>query len=472
MRPEPDQDTHESRKVDWDSFTGSVAREGGKLFDLGSPIYAARAPGRLDVMGGVADYSGSLVLEGTLGVATYAAIQKRDDRQIVARSLSAERAGWHGRVEMPLEALVGPTGLCNFESVSATLTASADDKWFAYCAGCLYVLLASGWLEPEKVAGVTFFIDSSVPLGAGVSSSASLEVACMEALCGLFGIQMDGLELARLCQIVENRVVGAPCGIMDQVTCALGRPGSLLRLLCRPHELKGYTGIPPGWSFVGIDSAVKHSVGGGYYRRARTAAFMGLAVVERLQGRSLGGYLCELTPAEWAEIRDRVPKMLSGSEFTRQYGDVPDPLSTMDPDDIYPLRASVEHPILEHARVQEFDTILNKAVRDDTDELIEAAGRLMLESHRSYSERLGLGSPETDLLVLLAMEVGSNGGIYGAKITGGGSGGTVALLGRSDRIDTAACTIAGRYRAQSGNEPAILTGSSEGAIEGGVRRLP
>lgn len=455
----------------WQRFSRIVHDNANDLFDRSRRITAARAPGRLDVMGGVADYSGSLVLEGTLAVATFAAVQARADGQIVLRSLSAQRAGWKATVEIPLRDFMIDGVPAPFESVANAFRKHRDSHWAAYAAGSLYVLLASGWLEPSQVTGVTIFIDSAVPLGAGVSSSASLEVAAMQALCGIYGIQMDGMELARLCQIVENRVVGAPCGIMDQVTCALGKPNALLRLLCRPHELRGYSQLPPDWALIGIDSGVKHSVGGSNYRKARTAAFMGLAIVQQMLGHSFGGYLCSLDADEWQRIRKSIPEQISGEEFTAGYGAVPDSLSAIEPSTRYRVRDAAEHPILEHARVQRFEQILDNVVLTDQLTDMPEAGGLMVQSHRSYSDRIDLGSPETDLLVRIAMELGSPRGVYGAKITGGGSGGTVAVLGIADALDDAADRIAKQYHLATGNQPTILSGTSNGAVDEGIRML-
>ena len=160
----------------------------------------------------------------------------------------------------------------------------------------LYVLLAEGELPlapPGAPGGVLGGADvllvSTVPLGAGVASSAAVEVATMRAAGAAFGARLDGLRLAALCQMVENRVVGAPCGIMDQVTCTLGEAGRLLALRCQPHDVLGWHAPPPGATFVGLDSGVKHAVGGRRYGRARCAAFMGREIIREHLRREGGG---------------------------------------------------------------------------------------------------------------------------------------------------------------------------------------
>ena len=215
-----------------------------------------RAPARLDVLGGVADYSGSLVLESTLACGTFAAASYTTDGNIMVTS-SILLNGDKFHVTLPLTIMLNADGsLLDFDDIRTNLTSVKSSRWAAYPVGCLYVLLASGWLDVTSMTGLTLYLESDVPIGAGVSSSASLEVATMTAIAAAYNIQMDGMEIARLCQIVENRVVGAPCGIMDQVTCSMGKAGKLLSLECRPHNLQEYVNLPEGWSLAAIDSGV------------------------------------------------------------------------------------------------------------------------------------------------------------------------------------------------------------------------
>jgi galactokinase len=457
-------------EAQWQRFVERVRERETGLFDGDGPVIGARAPGRLDVMGGVADYSGSVVLEGTIAEATFAAVQTRQDGLVVVRSASAAAEGFRPEVSIPITTLLDGIVVRPFPEVSAALQECPGARWSAYVTGCLYVLMASGWLETSEMRGVSILVDGAVPIGAGVSSSAALEVAVMSALCGLYSIQMDGVELARLCQIVENRVVGAPCGIMDQVTCALGREASLLVLKCQPHEILGHQAIPSGWKFIGLDSGVKHSVGGSKYGLARTAAFMGLKIIQGESGQDLGGYLCNLSPEAWLSWRERLPETMTGAEFTLRYGDLPDTVTTVRSDETYRVRAAAEHPILEDNRVREFIALLNLAGSEPDTQIMTEAGALMVEAHRSYSDRIDLGSPETDLLVELAMGFGPEGGIYGAKITGGGSGGTVAIL-CDGTADTTIEEIRRSYEQRTGIRPYLMVGSSPGAVAFGTKRV-
>jgi L-arabinokinase len=309
-----------------------------------------------------------------------------------------------------------------------------------------------------------------------VASSAAIEVAAMRAIDAAYGVGLEGLDLARLCQIVENRVVGAPCGIMDQVTCALGRQGALLALRCQPHDVLGFHVLPAGCQVVGINSKVKHAVGGRRYARARVGAFMGLTIIQRhLGGDPFGGCLANITPRQFrSEFHALLPARLRGADFLRQYGETPDPVTEVDPDETYSVRACTAHPIYENDRVQRFVKLLGEAHGPAARKALRAAGRLMYASHWSYGKLCALGSAETDLLTQAVRRRGPDQGLYGAKITGGGSGGTVAILAAADAGDVLR-EIAVEYERRTGIRLAradLMMGSSPGALAMGHVRVP
>src|SRR3954451_7191331 len=140
------------------------------------------------------------------------------------------------------------------------------------------------------------------------------------------------MRIASLCQQVENRVVGAPCGIMDQVTSCAGESGSLLRMLCQPHDLQPPLKLPDNVRVLGINTNVRHSVGGGQYGRTRCAAFMGHRIIlekMRAMGRAAGkepdrdptgGYLANLDPNDYKRFfRQYVPEEIDGAAFLEQF---------------------------------------------------------------------------------------------------------------------------------------------------------
>lgn len=377
-----------------------------------------------------------------------------------------ERQGAVPRWEGSLDQVLIRAGE-RYADVRRRLTSDPSTAWAAYAAGVVTVLHAEGHLPHPT--GINLFLRSDLPLGGGVSSSASVEVAAMLAVCGAFRLKLDPLEIARRCQQVENQVVGAPCGIMDQVTCALGEGGRLIAICCRPCEVMGQYLLPENAALFGINSGVKHSVGGSRYTRARVAAFMGLKLIRRLDPNRELSCLCDLDPATFRrQFYSRLPPRLRGEQFLADLGETGDSATTIDPAECYPIRGAVEHAVYENRRVKQFIEHLEHA--SETGRALKGAGRLMYASHWSYGQRIGLGAPETDLLVRLARAAGPEAGVFGAKITGGGSGGTVALLTAVDgrlRVDS----IAEEYADRTGREPQVLEVSRPGSEPSWVRMV-
>jgi galactokinase len=448
------------------------------LFDPGREVVIARAPGRLDLMGGIADYSGSLVLEWPLREATLAAVQLVPDGRLRAVSLASGPGEPDRSCEAPLTELFQGSVPLGDEAARRWFSETSARRWAAYVFGAAIVLARE---TGTALHGLRVLIRSSVPEGKGVSSSAALEVAVMGALAVALRLTLDPRELAFLCLRVENRIVGAACGIMDQMTACYGREHALLALLCQPAKVRGTIPLPAPLGVWGFDSGIRHSVAGSAYTRVRVGAFMGARIVADLAGLPVvpsssggpvriadarwGGYLANVTPAELeGELVASLPETLRGAEFLARYGGTADTETRVDPDLAYPVRAATVHPIRENARVREFAEILSGAIDTGAGERL---GDLMRESHESYSA-CGLGSEATDLVVSVVREAGSERGFFGAKITGGGSGGTVAVLGREDADVGAVAEACARH---SGRRPRVFSGSSPGAAAFGAMRL-
>ena len=399
------------------------------LFNAEADLIVTRAPGRLDVMGGIADYSGSHVLEYPIAEATFAAVQLNAERTLnIVTMLDDER---HASFTMPLSVFDGPA---EYETAREFFKRNEGGHWAAYVAGVFLVLMRERNVNFTR--GANILISSRVPLGKGVSSSAALEVAVMQAVAEAFDISIEGREKALLCQKVENLVAGAPCGVMDQMTAVLGERDRLLFLLCQPDELKRMIALPSQLMLWGIDSGIRHSVGGGDYGSVRAAAFTGLRIISDLK-KSEVDYLANISPVEFeSEYRAQLPEA---------------------------VRTPTAHPIYENIRVQRFVDLLDQCEAGDARQTIfNELGELMYESHQSYTS-LGLNSAGTDLLVDLVRKEGPVSGLFGAKITGGGSGGTVAVLG--DQTSPAAIKrVVARYAHETGREPYIFSGSSSGAL--------
>ena len=485
-------------------------------------LVLARAPGRLDLMGGIADYSGSLVLQMPIREACLVAMQRQPSpspgelAKLRIVSLGADDNHRAPAFEMPLKALLkagSADGPITYEAARALFKANPSTLWAAYVAGCLLVLAREKGVD-FGADGLTILLRSDVPEGKGVSSSASIEVATMCALLQCYApevaavcgpalvpgtgtIPIPGRELGLLAQMVENRVVGAPCGVMDQMASLLGRQGQLLALLCQPAEPLAYVDIPSSLSVWGIDSGIRHAVSGADYGSVRVGAFMGYCWLQQrafarlieakrdeaedgfqdslavsstttplsvphpasssddlpnkdLKTKLGGGYLANVKPSELAALAS-LPEAISGAAFLAQFPDGHgDTVTTIAPETTYAMRVPTQHaiahhdalphryamrvptqhPSFEHFRVQTFAELLHgePVASGPFGRQVEMLGELMYQSHASYTA-CGLGSDGTERLVELVRRAGVKRGLYGAKITGGGSGGTVAVLG-------------------------------------------
>ena len=430
-----------------------------------SDVFVARAPGRLDVMGGIADYSGSLVLQLPIAESTIAAVQLNGGDMMRIASLDGES-----------------NEVRTFEFSTTMLRTDADKlardcrgQWYGYIAGVFIVLQRELGFQFEN--GASIVVSSDVPIGKGVSSSAALEVSVMTAVCEAYGIKLGGHKIALLCQKVENTIVGAACGIMDQMSVTFGREASLLSMVCQPAEVGDPIPIPLNVGLAGIDSGVRHAVVGSDYASVRTAAFMGYRIIAEIAGltaKNVGdgrveiddprwnNYLANVTVSEYeSEFESSTPEEITGRTFLEKYGGITDAVTSVDPGKTYRVKASIEHAIYENDRIQRFGEILLGPVGEAE---FEKLGELMFATHESYS-RCGLTEAGTDRLVEMAREYRDR-GIYGARITGGGSGGTVAFLFDRDARD-AVRALATEYAKDS----YFFEGSSPGCASYGVVRL-
>ncbi|HEU4766835.1 MAG TPA: hypothetical protein VFS77_05650 [Pyrinomonadaceae bacterium] len=445
----------------------------GTFFDPQAELTIARAPGRLDVMGGIADYSGSLVLELPIAEATFVALQKQDAPELRIVSL-VENEGRVLSFDTPLARFQRDTEPVEYDEAREYFNSDKTRRWAAYVAGVFLVLMRQLGVRFDQ--GARILVWSQVPEGKGVSSSAALEVATMSAVAAAYKVAIQPREIALLCQQVENLVVGAPCGVMDQMTSACGEADQLLALICQPAELLGTIQLPEELSVWGLDSGTRHSIGGGDYGSVRAGTFMGYRIIadvagfnfERIGDRVVlkdprwGGYLANLSPFEFEEhFAPKLPESMNGEEFLSRYGGTVDPVTRVALERMYPVRAPTAHAVYESFRVQQFAELLRRQHERPNEEDKVTMGRLMYESHASYSA-CGLGSTGTDLLVELVKSAGVDQGLFGAKITGGGSGGTVAVLGNRNAAD-ALNDVAASFATLTGYQPYIFSGSSPGS---------
>lgn len=485
------------------------------LFNWEEEIFVTRAPGRLDVMGGIADYSGSLVLQMPIREACHVAVQRNhpSKHRLWKHALARQQA--RGQGPTPVLEIVsygselsnrGPTfdmDLSDFmdggkpisyQKAKEFFACDPSQKWAAYVAGTILVLMTELGVRFED--SISLLVSSAVPEGKGVSSSAAVEVASMSAIAAAHGLNISSRDLALLCQKVENHIVGAPCGVMDQMTSACGEANKLLAMVCQPAEVIGLVEIPSHVRFWGIDSGIRHSVGGADYGSVRIGAFMGRRMIKSTASTMLSGtlsngngtnqdeleedglelleseasldYLCNLSPHRYEALYvSMLPESILGETFVEKYADHNDAVTIIDNKRTYGVRASTRHPIYENFRVKAFKALLTSA---SSDEQLTALGELLYQCHYSYSA-CGLGSDGTERLVRLVQEMQHNrlakhddGSLYGAKITGGGSGGAVCVVGRNClRSSQQILEIQQKYKKATGYLPFLFEGSSPGA---------
>jgi galactokinase len=441
-----------------------------------APVFVARAPGRLDVMGGIADYSGSLVLQWPIRESTCVAVRPWREQRISITSVG--RGSGERRCDVPLD-VVADAGR-RYEDVRAWFAADRGRHWAAYVAGVFHVLAREHGVAFSTGAAV--LVESDVPEGKGVSSSAAVEAATMEAALAAWQVSIDPRLRAIRCQQVENLIVGAPCGVMDQMTSICGEAESLMALLCQPAEFQGSIRLPERLGVWGIDSGIRHAVSGADYGAVRVGAFMGYRILAELAGLRVAagerdghvrvddprwhGYLANVGSDTFSRFAPQIPDSLDGGVFLARYQGTTDAVTRVDRSRTYAIRTPTAHPIYEHERVVEWARQLRSTtLRPDAERL----GTLMYESHASYSA-CSLNSDGTDRLVALARDAGVAQGIYGAKITGGGSGGTVAVLADSGAAD-AVRAIARQYAEETERDAYVFEGSSPGVARIGAIRL-
>jgi L-arabinokinase len=434
-------------------------------------VWVARVPARLDVMGGIADYSGANVCEAVLGRGMLMAVQARNDRTLRIRSAQVGPRSLPVETRIPLDYFSSGDAIGNYAQVRELCHANPIAAWAAYIGGSIFTLLKE---ESVKLPyGFSFLLLSAVPMNVGIGSSAAVEIGTLSCLNAYLDLKLDGARIARLGQMAENHVVGAPCGIMDQIAVASGRESKLTHILCRPGAIVGEVEIPSGTGFVGINSMVRHSVAGNAYGNVRIGAFMGKRIINEIRaktGRAAVNYLTEISSSEFAnEYEKEIPETILGSDFLKKYKTHDDPVTTVQPDATYRVVGPARHPVGENERVLKFIAALNAAKSGDEKALV-TAGELMYAAHDSYRDNCKLSVPEVNFIVEAVRKRGPAQGLYGAKITGGGTGGTIAVFGKTAALAEHIPQIATEYSRRVGEMPDIFEGTSPGAIEFGAKR--
>ncbi|MFI9296365.1 galactokinase [Streptomyces gardneri] len=341
------------------------------------------APGRVNLIGEYTDFNDGFVLPLALPHTAVAAVSRRDDGILRLHSVDIDG----GIVQLDVEKLEPLSG----------------GGWAAYPAGVVWALREAG----HPVTGADVHLASTVPTGAGLSSSAALEVVTALALNDLFGLGLTRPELARLAQRAENAFVGVPCGVMDQMASACAEEGHALHLDTRDLS---YRQVPfdlarEGLRLLVVDTRVKHALGDGAYAERRAGCEAG--------ARALGV----------RALRDVSTAHL------------PESLALLSDDTV--LRY-VRHVVTDNARVERVIALLDAG---DT----RAVGPVLTEGHASLRDDLRVSCPELDLVV----ESANAAGALGARMTGGGFGGSAVVLVETDRAEAVAAAV-GKAFAEAG----------------------
>jgi len=284
-----------------------------------------------------------------------------------------------------------------------------------------------------------------------------------------------------LSQMAENRVAGAPCGLMDQLSSHLGQKNKLLPLICQPHQVDKAISIPRGINFSGIDSGVRHAVSGASYSDVRAAAFMSYSIIALSEGATGEDLDHARASADWSKLPYKgflanipvpvfeekylslLPEEIPGKYFLSRYKVSIDPVTTIDEQKIYKPLVCGSHPVYENARVNEFKILLKGFKKlEDKQTALTKMGTLMMQSHESYSA-VGLGNEYTDKIVEMVSDTGATNGVYGARVSGGGNGGTVCILSYGKEGKNAVKEIYSKYKQIKKQKLFFFSGSSHGA---------
>jgi galactokinase len=398
MREKREADIHDTGHSDQLGFT-QMRAEFSRLFPGNPRIF--RAPGRVNLIGEHTDYNDGYVMPAAIDRATWLAAGLRTDRRIFVHSHN-----FGASVEIDLDHIpAGQTG-----------------QWSDYVRGVAAVLKNNG----AMVQGANLFVHSDVPIGAGLSSSAAIEVATACALLTISGLQMTNRDLAVATQQAEHEYAGTQCGIMDQFVIAHAQAGQVLLLDTRTLEY-ALLALPAGVSLVICNTKVKHSLASGEYNLRRQECLAGVE-----------------------QLRKRLPHINA--------------LRDVSLDDLHTYGSELPEVIFRRCRhvVSENQRVLEAARALRSDDL-EVFGDLMYASHSSLRDDFEVSCFELDLMVDLASHLP---GVRGARMTGGGFGGCTVNLVNADEARNFGRDIASQYEEQTGVHPEIyITVPSVGVEE-------
>ena len=441
-----------------------------------STCFVAQAPGWLDVMGGLGDYSGSLVLSMPIGGQVCVAVQATTKPEFTIAQVDEVGKLRGERWSRPMAHFFDGEG----SAIDATTAVErlAPSRIEACLVGAVVELLRAGVIKPIT-GGLSVAVRSDLHNGCDVGNDAAYVAALLCAVTAAFDRTLELPDAALICQRVANDWLARPIGIADATCTLAGETNSVNAVRCEPCQKIGVVGLSEQLTILGIDTGARRADAALRYERVRTASFMGRALIdiirchEAVDAGERNGYLSHITVAQYVEgLRDRLPTKLLGGEYLDRFGETGDPLTRVDPAHAYRIRSRTEHHIYEHARAAAYYEVLARAVSENDRAAAGEIGELMYASHWSYGQRCGLGSVEADFLVSILRKFGTGADVFGARTAGRGCGGLVCVLMANSEKAQHAIRLAVEAAAKKfGHEPQVLGDSASGALVRGAQRV-
>lgn len=410
----------------------------------GAPA-TAQAPAIADVMGGIGEDSGSLVLTATLGLSFFVSLWQTPGDRLTIRFVPESGAGSAKNFSMPLASISASPQ--DGQPILDKCTAE-NATWAAPICLTIHRAIASG-LAPRPKQGLAALVVTDFPPEVDLGRPTVMASATMEALCRLNNNNLDRADKSRLCSDAVSTMTGV-WSLRTAMTALAGcADGSLLQIRFQPQPSCEPLSLPPGIAILATRTSLGRPVSAERLVDTRLCAEMGHRVIQA----SFGGdgqadairidRLSAISPTEYVErYRDIIPSKMTGKQFVAKFGEFRGLNGTLAPGDVYKIRSRAEHHIYENRRVHEFATALNRAKRTNAMAAMIEAGELMYASHWSHSQRCGIGGVETDRLATCIRKHGPAAGLFGAKVTGGGNGGEMVVLMRDDPQSHAALAAA------------------------------
>jgi len=457
------------------------------LFDSARPLFLRSAPGRIDALGGLAAETGGTLAQMALPRRAVVALQTRGDDQLVFHSEQIAPPLGDSPITIRLASLLVDARLRPTADIARALNASQHwatplvAAWIIFYQHAIASPLSPG--QERIFGGFTFAVDSQLAMNAGQASSTAVVAAAMLGMIDATGQRIDAADLPHLVHKAEHFFAPNHSHVVDALTVLSAMeapPVHLLRYSAQPYQLVGQVAVPKDLRMVAFDTGVRYTAANQTVESLRLAGAMGLRIIETIY-RDLGqrhtplhGYLANTSPSLYRQyFRSLLPRRMRGSDFVRSFGDLPQRAGLIDPGQIYRVRTAVDHLISEHEYAENFlqaieelsdpFTIRQMPVEERQRTRLRA-GRLLLASHHSYRLRLELSCREADWLVDALMEAGPDKGIFGARITASGGGGTVvALMDRSRQSTDALLQAVSAFSQLSGLHLQITEAGSPGS---------